>query len=149
MHACMYKSVYVCVCVLALTVSEVIPVVFGKLGLAESLWTNSFCPTAPMTCMGIRVCVCKCETKTHFFPKCVWILSTVLSQNPVLHPRWPGNTADVSVTGWHQGNSSATRPITVIRYCLLLLYFCWSTFIDFFSKGDIFYLNVFCWYWVK
>ena len=38
---------------LALTVNLVIPVVFGKLSLAESMRTKSFCPTAAITCLAM------------------------------------------------------------------------------------------------
>lgn len=97
------------VCVLALTVSGVIPVVFGKLDLVKSLWTESLCPTTAMTCMGKCMCIlCVCDQNTSLPKMCVSSTPpAVLSQHPVLHPCWPGNTADVSVTVWHHGNSNS------------------------------------------
>lgn len=76
---------YGIVCVLALTVSGVIPVVFGKLALAKSLWTESLCPTTVMTCMGKCMCIlCVCVTKTHLFPKCVWVQHLLRSSASIL-----------------------------------------------------------------
>lgn len=100
------------------------------------------------------VCACLCvfawpKHNTSLSKMCVSSTPpAVHSQHPVLYPCWPDNTADVSVTGWHHGNSSGYKWALNGNGLISFFYdiiFSLSSLLIMFSKDNVCGFLFFCW----